>query len=139
MKVKQVMTDHLESIRPEDTLQHAAEKMKQFNVGALAVVRDGQLIGMLTDRDLVVRALAEGRSPTNTPVEQAMSGDVICCHDDQDIREAAGLMQERKLRRLPVVNKQNKPVGILSLGDLAVHANPRLAGGVLQEVAVTHH
>jgi CBS domain-containing protein len=135
MQIKQVMTTGVEVIRPDDTLQDAARKMKTIDVGPLPVCDGDRLLGMITDRDIIVRATAEGRDPKTTSVKEAMTPDVVYCYDDQDIEEAASLMKERQLRRLVVLDRNKKLVGILSLGDIACESDEDLSGEVLERVS----
>jgi len=122
MLVQQIMTHNVEVISPGDTLEHAARKMEELNVGPLPVCEGNRVVGVLTDRDITVRATAAGCDPKTTLVGDAMSQDVISCFDDQDVREASRLMEEKQVRRLLVLNRANDLVGILSLGDLATEA-----------------
>lgn len=137
MQIQQIMTANPECIRPDATLQEAARRMRDLDVGPLPVCgEDHRLAGMITDRDITVRAVAEGKDPTTTPAREAMTGEVIYCFDDQDVQEAARTMQERQVRRLLVVNRDKQLVGIVSLGDLAVETGDReKAGAVLQDVS----
>lgn len=136
MQVAEIMTRDAEVIPSEFLVKEAAKKMQQLDVGFLPV-RDGdRLVGMLTDRDITVRAVAEGRDPAKTPVQEVMTPEVVYCFDDQDISEAALLMQEKQIRRLPVLNRQKRLVGIISLGDLAVHTGEeKLAGETVRDVS----
>ena len=137
MKVKEVMTPGVECTRPESTLQQAAERMKALDVGPLPVCENDRLVGMLTDRDITIRATAEGWNPKAAPVRDAMTREVITCFEDQDVREAARLMKEKQIRRLPVLNRAKRLVGIVSLGDLAVEtADDRLAGETLHQISM---
>ncbi len=137
MKIKEAMNPQLKTIEPDATLKDAAQKMKEFDVGALPVREGEKLVGILTDRDIVVRATAEGLTPENAHVRDAMTPQVVCCTPDQDVKEAAHLMEEKKIRRLAVVDGQQLPVGMLSLGDVATRSkDTRLAGEVLREVSV---
>src|SRR4051794_4981629 len=120
MQVREVMTHHVEVVRPDTTLQEAAQKMKALDVGPLPVCDGERLVGMLTDRDITVRAVAEGRDPKSTPVREAMTPEVHYCFEDEDVAEAARVMKDREVRRLLVVNRDKRLVGMLSLGDLAV-------------------
>jgi len=122
MQVQQIMTHNVEVISPGDTLEHAARKMDELNVGPLPVCEGNRVVGVLTDRDITVRATAAGCDPKTTLVGDAMSQDIISCFDDQDVREASRLMEEKQVRRLLVLNRANDLVGILSLGDLATEA-----------------
>jgi CBS domain-containing protein len=136
MRVKDIMTHNVEAAAPGDTLEQAARKMQELDVGPLPVCEGKRVVGMLTDRDITVRATAAGCDPTTTLVCDAMSQDVVCCYEDQDVREAAGLMKEKQIRRLLVMNRANELVGIVSLGDLATEAaDPGQPGEVLQKVS----
>ena len=136
MQIKDVMTRGVEVIRPEETLQAAARKMKSIDVGPLPVCDGERLVGMITDRDIIVRATAEGRDPKTTPVKEAMTPGIAYVFEDQDIDEAAQVMKERQIRRLVVLDRNKKLVGILSLGDLAADTqDERLSGDVLEKVS----
>ncbi|MCI0462241.1 MAG: CBS domain-containing protein [Gemmataceae bacterium] len=136
MRVNEVMTRGVECIRPDATLQEAAERMKALDIGPLPVCDDDRLVGMLTDRDLVLRAVAEGRDPRTTRVRDTMTPDIVYCFEDQDVREAARLMKEKQIRRLVVLNRDKRLVGILSLGDLAVDTgDEQLAGETLEQIS----
>ncbi len=136
MKVKDIETPDPEVIRPDDTLAQAARKMRDLNIGLLPVCDGEQLLGTITDRDIVIRAIAEGWNPTTAKVRQCMTAEVFCCFEDQNIKEAASLMEEKQVRRLPVLNDQKRLVGIVSLGDVAVRTGKeRLAGEILERVS----
>ncbi len=120
VQVHEVMTRNVEVLRPDNTLEEAAQKMKHFDIGPLPVCEGDQLVGMITDRDIIVRSVARGEDPTADRVRNVMTPGVICCcFEDQDVAEAARLMQEKQVRQLPVLNRDNRLVGIVSLGDLA--------------------
>lgn len=137
MKIKDVMNATVETIEPDATLRVAAQKMKEFNIGSLPVCEGDKVVGMVTDRDITVRATAEGFEPNRAHVREVMTPEVVCCTEDQDVKAAAQLMEEKKVRRITVVDRQQHPVGIVSLGDVAVRLqNTRLAGEILREVAV---
>ena len=141
MQVREVLTRDVERIPPETSSREAATKMKEMDVGALPVYEGDRLIGMVTDRDIVVRGVAEGRDP-KTAVRDVMSEGVVYCFDDQDIREVAQVMKEHQVRRLIVLNRDKRLVGIVSLGDLAVEGDQRVAGKALKGVsqpAQVHH
>jgi CBS domain-containing protein len=108
-------------VAPQDSLQHAAHLMDEFNVGALPVCQDGQLIGIVTDRDITVRATAAGLNPAVTPVDQVMTDRVRCCSHKQSAAEALTLMTLVQIRRLPVVDDSYRLLGMVSLGDLAAY------------------
>src|ERR671924_1614192 len=122
MQVAEIMTRDPEVITSDFILKDAALKMRELDVGMLPVRSDDRLVGMLTDRDITVRATAEGRIPARTKVGNVMTKAVVYCFDDQDIADAAKLMQEKQIRRLPVLSRQKRLVGIVSLGDVAVHS-----------------
>jgi len=137
MQVREVMTKGVACVRPDETLQQAAGKMRDLDVGPLPVCGDNdRLVGMLTDRDIVVRAVAEGWNPKNKHVNDAMSEGIVYVFDDQDVEEAARIMQDRQIRRLVVLNRDKRLIGIVSLGDLAVEGRDKqLAGKTLEEVS----
>jgi len=135
-KLKEIITPNPEVISPNSTLREAAKKMRSLNVGMLPVVDGGRLVGTLTDRDITIRATAEGRDPSATQVAQAMSTEVISCYEDELLKEAIQVMEEKQIRRLPVMSRDNRLVGIVSLGDLAVRTQKKkLAGEVLERVS----
>ena len=136
MQLKHVMTSNVEVIHPDASLQDAAKKMRELDVGSLPVCDGQRLVGTLTDRDITVRAVAEGRDPTATPVRGSMTPEVVYCFEDQAVEEAAKLMKQKQIRRLPVINRDKRLVGIVSLGDLAVDTgNERMAGETLSKVS----
>ncbi len=138
MLVTNVMTRGAECVRPTDSLQQAAQKMKSLDVGPLPVCGDNdRLVGMITDRDITVRAVAEACDPKTTTVREIMTPDVVYCYEDQDVQDAARLMKENQVRRLVVLNRDKRLVGIVSLGDLAVETgDEKLAGKALEEVSL---
>jgi CBS domain-containing protein len=119
MLLRKIMTRNVEVIRPDATLEEAAEKMKTRNVRALPVCDRKRVVGMITDRDITVRATAEGCDPKTAKVREAMTPDIIYCFEHQDVHEAARIMEEHQIRRLVVVNGDKQLVGIVSLCDLA--------------------
>ena len=137
MQLKDIMTAKPECVRPDDTLQDAARRMRDLDVGPLPVCGDDyRLAGMVTDRDITVRAVAEGKDPRTTKVREAMTEEIIYGFEDQDVQEAARTMQERQVRRLLVMNRDKRLVGIVSLGDLATESGDKQKSGeVLQDVS----
>jgi CBS domain-containing protein len=133
--VKSVMTPNCEVVRPDAPLREAAAKMADLDVGAIPVCDGDRLIGMLTDRDITVRAVARGADCTNTRVHDVMTTSVHYAFEDEPIRHAADTMQRRRIRRLPVLDRNKRLVGIVSLADLAVDANLGDAGAVLHSVS----
>lgn len=119
MKVCDIMTPDVQCTRPDATLHQAAEKMKVLDVGSLPVCYEDRLVGMVTDRDIVVGSIAEGHDPDTDHVGDVMTSELVYCFEDQDIRETARAMKEKQIRRLPVLSRGKRLVGIVSLGDLA--------------------
>ncbi|MBC7878852.1 MAG: CBS domain-containing protein [Anaerolineales bacterium] len=136
MKLKEIMTPNVEVIHPDDSLQIAARKMRDNDIGILPVCDGDRLIGIISDRDLAIRGLAEGKDATTMIGRDLMTSPVMCCDEDQDVTEAAQIMQENQIRRLIVLNSSKRMVGVVSLGDLAVNDNSdHLSGKVLQSVS----
>jgi len=136
MKVRDVMTRNVECVRPDATLKEAADRMKALDVGPLPVCDHDRLAGMITDRDIALRSTAQGHDPTTERVRDVMTPGIIYCFEDQDAEEAARLMRDKQVRRLVVLNRDKRLVGIVSLGDLAVEGDDRaLAGETLEAVS----
>ncbi|MFL5240901.1 MAG: CBS domain-containing protein [Gemmataceae bacterium] len=137
MQVNEVMTPGVECTQPNATLQRVAQRMKELNIGTLPVCDDGgRLVGMVTDRDITVRAVADGRDPRTCLIREVMTPNIVYCFEDQDVAEAADLMMENQIRRLVVLNRDKKLIGIVSLGDLAVDTgDEHLVGSALEAVS----
>ena len=136
MSIREIMSEQVEFVRPDDTLQDAALKMRELGIGPLPVCENQCVVGMVTDRDITIRAVALGLDPRTTKVSEVMSGEVVCCYDDQEAEVAAHLMQSQQIRRVLVLDRDKRLVGIVSLGDLAIDAKtPERAGEILQEVS----
>jgi CBS domain-containing protein len=136
MKIKDIMTSNVECLWPDDTLQEAALTMKARDIGLLPVCIRDRVAGMLTDRDITIRAVADGCDPKATRVRDVMTHDVVCCFEEDDIEKAARLMQERQVRRILVFNRNKLLVGIVSLGDLAAEiGDSKRVGEILQDVS----
>ena len=134
MNLREVMTPNPQCVSPGDSIQNAARIMRDCDTGAVPVVEDGRPVGMVTDRDIVGRAVADG-GQLNRPVRDIVSGDVICVTPDMSTREAEHLMSEHQVRRLPVV-EGNRLVGIVSLGDIAVkEARDNRSGDTLEHIS----
>jgi CBS domain-containing protein len=134
MEIRDVMTPNPRTVSPNDSIQNAARIMRDEDTGAVPVVDNGRPIGIVTDRDIVVRAVAEG-GQLNRPVREIVSSNIVAATPEMSTREAADLMSEHQIRRLPVV-ENNRLVGIVSLGDLAVkEGNDRRAGDALQSIS----
>lgn len=132
--VSEVMTPNVKIAAPNQTIQQAAGMMADLDAGVLPVGNKERLIGMITDRDIAVRAVAKGLAP-DTKVSDVMSAEVKYCFDDDNIDDVARNMGDIKVRRLPVVNRDKKLVGILSLGDIAVEEGPDDAGVALAGIS----
>ena len=136
MKVRDVMTRQVEVIHPQSGLQQAAMTMRKLDVGALPVVKDGRLRGIVTDRDITVRAVAESRDLSTTLVDDVMSRDVLSVREDDDVETAAQVMADRQVRRLPVLDQDGRLTGILSMADLAVDVgNTRVTEKAIEGVS----
>src|SRR3954454_2115185 len=112
MQLSEILTRDVETIRPDTSAREAAQRMRSMDVGALPVCDGRRLLGMVTDRDLTLRILAEGRDPNATPVQVAMTPDICYAFEDDDVQRAADIMKERQIRRLPIVNRDKQLVGI---------------------------
>jgi len=130
-----VMTKDVEVIHPASTVRESAEKMRDLDVGFLPVCDGYRFVGAVTDRDIVIRGLAEGRD-TSQAVADVMSTDVLYCYADQDVREAAQMMERHQVRRLLVLDREKNLAGVVSLGDLATETeDDRMKGAVLEQVS----
>jgi CBS domain-containing protein len=138
MLVKKIMTHKLESIPPTASLRQAACKMRDLNLGSLPVVEDGMLIGMITDRDICCRGVADSFDPATTAVGEVMSRDIWFCFGDDNVTDAVQQMEQHHIRRLAVLNHDKTMAGFLSVDDLA-HYSPELAGEVLDYVRPAPH
>ena len=136
MKLKDVMTMRVETVGPESTLREASEKMSSLNIGALPVCEDDRVVGIVTDRDITVRGLARGSNPDTSKVSEIMTRDVVCGFEEQSVKEAASIMEEKQIRRLPVLDRYQRIIGIVSLGDLAVKTgDDSLSGELIERIS----
>jgi CBS domain-containing protein len=135
MNISEVMTSNVRVVSPQDTLQYAAQLMEETDAGLLPVSENDELIGTLTDRDITIRAVAKGLPPDETYVSDVMSADAMYVFDDQSIEEAAQDMSDFQVRRLPVLNRDNRLVGIVALADLARNQDDEVSGLVLNRVS----
>lgn len=134
MKVCDAMSRDVQVASPKQSIRDAAKMMAKIDAGVLPVGENDRLVGVITDRDIAIRAVAEGRAPT-TKVGDVMSHEVLYCFDDQDLEDIAQNMAEMKVRRLPVVNRDKRLVGIISLGDLARREDSRTTGQTVSEIS----
>ncbi|MCB0393150.1 MAG: CBS domain-containing protein [Bdellovibrionales bacterium] len=137
MLVEKCMSKKVELVSQNASIQEAAAKMKEFNCGALPVASNDRLVGVITDRDIVVRTIAAGLSPIVAKVHEAMSYDVFYCYDDEDIDDVAAMMSKNEVCRMPVVNRDKRLVGIISRSDLTNQSN-ELATSSLANIARIH-
>ncbi len=135
MKIREVMTPDAQCVRPEETLVDAASLMRQLDVGVLPVCDGDNVVGIVTDRDITVRAVADSRHPATTMVREVMSPGSFSVYEDQEVEEAISLMEQHQIRRAPVMNRDDRLVGIISLGDIAVDASAFLSGEILKRVS----
>ena len=136
MKLKEIMTQDVEVVHPDDTLQTAARKMRERDVGFLPVCDGERLVGALSDRDVTIKAIAEGMDPRSTRVKDVVHSRVIWCFDNQNVSDAVRKMKENQVRRLMVIQRDNKQlVGVVSLGDLATNGTEKMSSSLLQSVS----
>ncbi|HTV30101.1 MAG TPA: CBS domain-containing protein [Xanthobacteraceae bacterium] len=138
MKVKKIMHKGVQWVSPDTSVQKLAKKMKQYDVGALPVGENDRLIGMVTDRDIAVRGLANGKDISKLTAKDVMTKGIIWCRDSDSAGKAARLMESKQVRRLPVINKNKRMVGMLSLGDISHAASQRRAREVMRAVSAHH-
>ena len=134
MKISEVMTRDVATVRPNQTAQEAANFMLQGDAGSIPVTEGDRLIGMITDRDIAVRGVARGHGP-DTPVSELMTSGLICARVDDDVEEVASKMSEAQVRRLPVIDESENLVGIVSLGDLSRETDGETAHHALEGVS----
>lgn len=135
MKIKQIVRDNVKSAQPEQSLVDIAQTMKSENIGLMPIAEGGKLLGVVTDRDIVVRGLAQKSDPLQMTARDAMTSPVQFCHVDDPVEKAARTMQEFRVRRLPVLDSNERLVGVVSLDDIAAQASPTLAGETLRTVS----
>ena len=136
MIVKKCMTTKVALGKPDMSLYEAAKKMRDGDFGFLPIEENDRLVGIITDRDIAVRGVAEGFDPKKATVNEIMSDRVLYCYEDQSLDEVAQNLAENRIRRLPVLNRQKRLVGILSLGDLAqANLNPKQLEATLTRIS----
>jgi len=136
MQLKNIMTPAVERLHKDVSVQEVAQKMKAFDIGMIPVYDGDRLVGMVTDRDLAIRVVAEGCDAAQTPAHAVMTPEVIYCYEDQSVEDAAEVMERQQIRRLIVLNRDKRLVGIVSLGDLATHRqSKKVAGEALSEIS----
>ena len=136
MRLRDFINYRVEVVNPEDTLQQVAEKMRYLDVGSMPVCEGQHLIGVVTDRDITVRAIAQGQEPTKTRARDVMTSDVVYCFENQSVAEVAKLMQDHQIRRIFVLNENEELIGVTSLGELATATGDQLlAGETLERIS----
>lgn len=138
MKVKQAMHRNASWCAPDTPICDVAKRMKSEDVGAIPIGENDRLIGMVTDRDIALRAVAEGRSSKTTKARDVMSEGIVYCTEEQELEDAVRIMEDKQLRRLPVINGSKRLVGMLSLGDVSHAAGQSLSGELLKSVSAHH-
>lgn len=134
MKVSDVMTAQVVTAKPETTVREIAKTMAEIDTGALPIVQDGKVMGLVTDRDIVIRLLANDGDP-NGPVSEIMSTEVQSCKDEDNLADATAKMAAQSIRRLVVLNDEGRLAGILSLGDVAMDYGAKKVGATLEEIS----
>jgi CBS domain-containing protein len=136
MKIQQIMSRNVECITPATPIAKAAEKMRDMDIGFLPVCENDQLLGTVTDRDITIRSVAQGRDPRLASVTEIMTPIAHYCYEDEEIAEVGRQMQDKEVRRMLILNRQEKLVGVVSLGDIAKTSGETvLAGETLGEIA----
>lgn len=145
MKISEVMTKNVTLVRPDQNIADAAQMMEECDAGALPVQENDRMVGVITDRDIAIRAVAKKMS-LDTPVREVMTKQVLYCYDDENVEDVARNMADNQVRRLPVVNRQKRLVGIVSIGDLSRNAQNRTVGDAMAGISqpggqhqTTHH
>lgn len=137
-KVSQAMHQGAEWCSPDTLVSNVAKIMQENDVGAVPIGENDKLIGMVTDRDITCRAVAAGADLSKTTARDVMTEGIIYCTEDEDLEDAVHLMEDKQIRRLPVINKDKRMVGMLSLGDLSHSVSHELSGELLEDVSAHH-
>ena len=138
MKVENIMHKGVEWVSPDTSIVALAKKMQQFDIGAIPVGENDRLIGMVTDRDVVIRGVADGKDPSKLTARDVMTKGVIYCRDSEDVDEVARIMESKQIRRLPVIDANKRMVGMISLGDVSHAASREVAAEVTRAVSAHH-
>jgi CBS domain-containing protein len=134
-KVHEAMTGRPRAVTPETTVSEAAQLMKSDDIGSLPILDGERLAGVVTDRDIVIRAIAEGKDPRGMPVREVASRELVTVHADEDLSSALQLMASQQVRRLPVVDDDGRLVGVLAQADVAVAAKEKAVGEMVEEIS----
>ncbi len=133
-KIKDIMSKNVETVSPDALLDEVAKKMQKRDCGSVLVAKDDRIVGIITDRDIALRCVAESHHPSETTAAKVMSSDILYCRDTDDADAVTKNMGENKVRRLAVLNEEKRLVGIVTLGDLASHSNHILCGETLGKI-----
>ncbi len=135
MKIQEIMTKDVVCIEPSLPIAKAAEKMRHLDVGFLPICENDKLTGAVTDRDITIRSVAQGRDPRLAPVREIMTQEIFYCYDDEDVERVAEYMKENEVRRIVILNREKRLVGVVSLGDIAkTQGEQSLAGETLGDI-----
>ena len=134
-RIREIMTSNPSTVEPDKTVVDAARIMMREDAGVVPVTENGRLTGMVTDRDIAIRVVAEGRDPQSTPVREVASKDLVTIDPQQDLDEALRLMAQHQVRRLPVVEEDGRLVGVVAQADVARHGDDTKTGQVVQEIS----
>jgi len=136
MQIRDIMTRQVELVNPDTPLKEAARMMRDADIGFLPVGESDRLVGTLTDRDIAIRAVADGKDPNSCKVSDAMTPEIAYAFEDQDSSEAAQIMAEKQIRRLPIMSRDNRLVGVVAIGDLATKTgDDDVVGQTIQDVS----
>ncbi len=138
MQVKDMMHKGVTCLSPDTTVKAIAMKMRELDVGAIPIAKDGQLAGMITDRDIAIRCVANGKDLSKVTAKDVMTPGVVCCRDTEKVEEAVRIMESKKIRRLPVLDEAKRMVGMVSLGDISHALSQDITGEVTKAVSAHH-
>ena len=138
MKVRDLMHRGIELASPDTPIAKLAKTMLEKDVGAIPVGKNGQLLGMVTDRDITIRAVASGKDIANLTAQDVMTKGVVCCRDSDNVKNAVHTMEAKQIRRLPVIDENSQLVGMLSLGDISQATSGKIAREVMKAVSAHH-
>jgi CBS domain-containing protein len=138
MKVEKMMHKGVEWVSPNTSISALAKKMQRFDIGAIAVGENDRLIGMVTDRDIVIRGVADGKDTSKLTARDVMTKGVTYCRDNEEVDEAVRIMESKQIRRLPVIDANKRMVGMISLGDVSHAASQKIAAEVTRAVSAHH-
>jgi predicted transcriptional regulator len=140
MKIREIMSTDVKQIDSSATIRETAERMKKFDIGCLPVKENNKIVGIITDRDIVIRAVVQGEDPNNATITSFYTPEVFCCSQDDELADAVKLMEDAQIRRLVVLDQDNQAVGVISAGDVALRSNEEhLTWQVMEKVCERTH